>query len=330
MHDKIEILIKNLTVILVLILIFSTLPNSQVKSKLNYSKDPHPKINTDSQIALFLNSSQIYRGATLATVIQNVLKSAQGSYGVAISNLQSKETFYLNEHNFFETGSLYKLWVMATTYQQIQQRKLTEDQILSENANTLNQEFNIDPQSAEQTAGNITLTVSDALDQMITISDNYSALLLSSKITLAAIEDFLKTNGFFESKVSNDQLPVSTPLDISRFLEKLYKGELANKKYTQKMLTLLKNQQLRKGLPKDLPSYIEVANKTGEIDSFKHDAGIVYTATGDYIVVIMSDSDSPNDAQEEIAMISKAVFDYFTNKQNASIFGFKPLFQNIN
>ncbi len=252
---------------------------------------------------------------SLKEAVDNVLKGTEGTYGIAIKNLKTGETYYSSEHKVFEVGSLYKLWIMATAYKQIQSGQLTEDQVLSEDVVTLNGEFNIDPNSVELTEGTITLTVHDAIYQMITISHNYAALLLTEKIKLSSVAAFLGSTGLDESTVgTNGGSPTATPFDIGLFFEKLYKGELANQQYTQEMIDILKNQQLNAGLPKYLPVESKIADKTGDIGWFKHDAGIVFTNKGDYIIVVMSESDSPPNAQEKIALVSKAVFDYFQNR----------------
>lgn len=252
---------------------------------------------------------------SLEGIVQKSLAGTQGTYGIAIRNFKTGESYYLNEGRIFEAGSLYKLWVMATVYQQIQEGKLTEDQVLSKDIATLNKKFNIDPDSAELTEGTVTLTVGNALNQMITISHNYAALLLAEKIRLSSVAAFLKENSFTQSQVGTyGDAPTTTPSNIALFFEKLYKGELANQQYTQAMLDLLKKQQLNNGLPKYLPDQqSQVANKTGDIGWFKHDAGIIFTNSGDYIIVVMSESDSPAGALERIALLSKAVFDYFAS-----------------
>lgn len=258
-----------------------------------------------------LVKTQILMDNSLKNVVENTLSGVKGEYGIAVKNLKTGEKYYFNEHKSFETGSLYKLWIMATIFKQIQDGKLTEDQVLSEDIVSLNEKFNIDPELAELTEGTVTLTVGDALNQMITISHNYASLLLTEEIKLSSVAAFLKDNGFTESAVgTSGGAPVSTPSDIALFYEKLYQGKLANPQYTQEMVDLLKNQQSDDGLPKYLPDVI-VAHKTGDIGWFKHDAGIVYPDKGAYIIVVMSESDYPPGAQERIALVSKAVFNYF-------------------
>ncbi|MBI2595526.1 serine hydrolase [Candidatus Daviesbacteria bacterium] len=244
--------------------------------------------------------------------IEEALKDTKGTYGIVVKNLKTEENYQLNEHKTFQVGSLYKLWIMATVFNKIQSGVLTGDEELSSSVDVLNGKFNIDPDLAEMTEGTITLTVGSALKQMITISHNYAALLLTEKIRLSNVAAFLKEQDFKESKVGvNGEAPVSTPFDIASFFEKLYKGKLGNAESTGKMLELLKQQTLNNKLPKGLPQGIAIAHKTGELGYFTHDAGIVFSEKGDYIIVILSESDYPPGAEERIGMVSKAVYEYF-------------------
>lgn len=42
-------------------------------------------------------------------------------------------------------------------------------------------------------------------------------------------------------------------------------------------------QKINDRIPKFLPKEVVVAHKTGDMDYFEHDVGIVYTPKGDYI-----------------------------------------------
>ncbi len=245
----------------------------------------------------------------LANAVQNALKGTEGTYGIVIKNLKTGESYVANEHKVFETGSLYKIWIMATAFGQIQNNTLKEDERLSEQVNILNDKFNIASEEAEMTEGEITLTVKQALEQMITISHNYASLLLIERIKHSSVKAFLTQNSFNESSLGEP--PHTTPSDIASFFEKLYKGELANKEYTNRMLNLLKEQKLNDKLPKYLSGDTALSHKTGEIGFYTHDAGIVYSPNGDYLIIILSESASPAAAQERIATVSKAVYDYF-------------------
>lgn len=252
----------------------------------------------------------------LKTVFENELKNTDGVFGIVIKNLKTGEAYYLNEHITFETGSLYKLWVMATLYDRLNRGEIKKEDILEEEISNLNEKFKIASDSAEKTEGTIKMSVSDALEQMISVSDNYAALLLTAKIRLFNVSAFLKNSSFNESKVGiKGELPTTTASDIALFYEKLYRGQLANQESTKEMLNFLKNQRLNNKLPWYLPRGTIMVHKTGELEQFNHDTGIVYTPSGDYIIVVLGESKDRFGTEEKIAKISKLVYDYFESKK---------------
>ena len=56
------------------------------------------------------------------------------------------------------------------------------------------------------------------------------------------------------------------------------------------MLDILHQQEFRNGIPGRLPREVRVANKTGDISTIAHDAGIVYLPNRKpYVIVILSE-----------------------------------------
>lgn len=54
------------------------------------------------------------------------------------------------------------------------------------------------------------------------------------------------------------------------------------------MLNLLLAQERRYKIPAGLPSGVKSGNKTGEADSYQHDAAIVYGKKTDYVIVVFA------------------------------------------
>lgn len=281
--------------------------NSLIKIRSKESKTIQITIN---------NTAQPQKNPTinLQKAVENALAGTEGIYGIAIKNLENNESYYFNEHKEFEPGSIYKLWILATAFNQIGNGELKENEVLSQKISVLNDKFHIPPESAELAEEQITSTVKEALEQMIVISNNYSALLLSEKVRLTTVKAFLQENNFNQSHLGEP--PITTPYDTALFFEKLYKAELANQENTDKMLDILKRQTRNNKLPRYLPQETVIAHKTGEIGLFSHDAGIVYTFNGDYIIAVLSESDSPSQADERIARISQEVYKYFMKDSN--------------
>lgn len=262
------------------------------------SQQPEAKVQTTSK--------------GLEQAVKKALEGTGGRYSVGIKNLKTGETYFFDEDRQYEAGSLYKLWVMATAFDKIQKGELKEEDEMSRTIVFLNQAFGIDPSSAELTSGGITMTVSVALEQMITISHNYAALLLTERLKLSQVKAYLESLNLPKSKVGSDtDPPYTTASDMVMFMEKLYKGELANSENSTKMVELLKRQKLNKKLPKYLPKNTVIGHKTGEIGWFSHDAGIVFSEKGDYIIAVLTETSSPPGAEDRIAQVSKGVFEYF-------------------
>ena len=51
-----------------------------------------------------------------------------GQWAAVIKNLKTGEEYKFSENSKFDSASLYKLWVMGTTYKFIREGKITEDQ----------------------------------------------------------------------------------------------------------------------------------------------------------------------------------------------------------
>lgn len=248
----------------------------------------------------------------LALLLEEELTTKQGTYGVVIKHLKTGEEVLINERQQFETASLYKLWTMGTAYDQIQKGNLTKEEELKSEITTLNEKFNIATEEAELTEGEIEMTVEKAIEQMIIISHNYAALLLSDRIRISNMSTFLKTYGLIDSQTGSP--PQTTPYDMMLFFEQLYKGKVVSQVASKEMIALLKRQQINDRIPKYLPEDITVAHKTGELGEYKHDAGIVFTPAGDYIIVMLSQTEDQQTAAETMAELSKKVYDYFEKK----------------
>ncbi len=245
----------------------------------------------------------------LSRVVDKAMEGSKGTYGIIIKNLKTEEIYHKNEHTRFESASLYKLWIMGTVYSQFEDGTLKPDDPLTADVEKLNKQFDIATESAELTEGALQFTIASALRQMITISHNYAALALSQRVKLSNVRAFLSKYELEESFIG--QPPKTSAYDIGIFLEKLYEGKIISPSASKEMLALLKDQELNNKLPAKLSENVVIAHKTGEIGTYTHDAGIVYTPKGDYLIVMLSNSDYPPGAEDRIATLSKAVYDYF-------------------
>lgn len=261
----------------------------------------------------------------LELIAKNNLFAEDEKYGVVVKNLKNGESYIYNGNGKFDSASLYKLWILAVAFQKIKDGTLSENDILSAPIESLDNTLSTTPTPSTIPEGQITPTpnpeptevkmismrTEDAIEKMITISDNYSALLVSSKSGAPSITKFLKDYGLVNSNYK--QPPQTTAKDIAIFYEKLYEEEIVDKESSSKMIEILKRQTLNDRIPKYLPEDVEIAHKTGELFNSKHDAGIVYSKNIDYLLVVLSETKNPSKTAEKIAIFSKKVYDYFEN-----------------
>lgn len=243
----------------------------------------------------------------LQKLVEQSVKGREGTYGIYIKNLLDHKVAAINATQQFQSASLYKLWLMAAAYQMIKDGKLQEGETISSNRFDLYQKLNLD---VEESFRNdyLQMTAGNAIEQMIIVSDNDAAYLLTSRVGIAEIENFLKKYNFKNSSIA--QPPVTSAKDIADFFEKLYNGEIIDRDSSDKMLELLKRQRLNDRIPKNLPENVKVAHKTGELDTFKHDAGIVF-GKKPYILVVLTDTKNPQAAVDWTADFSRTIYDYF-------------------
>jgi len=243
------------------------------------------------------------------------------NYSVVVKNFNTEEAYSFNEDREYNSASLYKLWVFAVAMQMIKDEVINPDEIMSGDKNKFDEmlgietaEVSLENASEENEAIEpiyISMKISNAIEKMITESDNYAALLLTQKVGYKNVDFFLEENRFDNSSFGSP--PKTTAGDMASFYEKLYKGEIVNKSISADMLNILKRQTWNDRIPKYLPEDIEVAHKTGELFGAKHDAGIVFSKNGDYMIIVLSQTDNESIAAEKIAKFSGDIFNYFNS-----------------
>jgi beta-lactamase class A len=270
-------------------------------------------------LSAIAEKTDLVKESELEKIAEEQLLNKKGDYSIVIKNLQTDEFYSHNSDKQYNSASLYKLWIMAVVFQKIKDGSLKEDETLSAEISKLNDTLsttsptptpeNFTPTPTLGEPERVSMRAGFAIENMITISDNFSAILLASRSGNFSVTNFLKNYEFNNSNFR--QPPQTTAGDIALFYEKLYKGGIVDEYYSNRMIEILKKQTLNDRIPKYLPKDVEVAHKTGELFDAKHDAGIVYSPHGDYIIVVLSKTNNPQEASENIAKFSKAVYEYF-------------------
>lgn len=218
--------------------------------------------------------------ANVENIFTNEIPNLSGNWAVVAKDLKTNQTYNYSENKIFAAASLYKLATMWAVYE-------------------------------AQEKGNLekSASVSAQLDAMITVSDNDSAVALSETLGWTSIEKLMKSEGLGGFDMTGEGAPYTTAKSTADLLERIYRKTAVNASASATMQELLFDQQINDRIPKYLPKGVEVGHKTGEIDNFRHDAGIVMGKNSHYIFVFLSETSIPQDGSEKIAKLSKKLFD---------------------
>lgn len=249
----------------------------------------------------------------LKAEVNRILEQTEDRFGIYIKNFKNGQFYAENEKEVFEPASLYKVWVMGTVFEKVKNGEFNWNDPIIADVPLLNKRFGFTTDEAELKTGVLNFTVKSAVEQMITISHNYAAYALIEKTGRDNIETFLSRNGLGSSSIGNDTDLKTTAEDLGKLFEKIYKGEVIDPEYSQKMIEVMLKQKRNDRIPKFLPKGTKVAHKTGELSNIRHDGGIVYSPNGDFVIVVLVETKNVTLASDSIAKISEAVYEYFNN-----------------
>lgn len=201
---------------------------------------------------------QYSNGDAGLTALLADLASAKG-FGISVMELGGRSA-NLNGNKKFVAASTYKLFVAYAVFKEIEAGRMA------------------------WTDGFNGQTVSSCFDAMIRVSNNPCAKAFGDRIGWQNIENQMHDLGLSATELSPSLY--TTANDLSLFLYKLENGSLVSAPDKARLIELMKNQIYRQGIPKGTGA--TVADKVGFIDSYIHDAGIVYGARGPYVLVIMT------------------------------------------
>ena len=234
-----------------------------------------------------------------------------GSAGIVLKDLDTGWEFTNNSNKLFPSASLVKVPIMAACFQAIEDKKMTLDQFVV-------------LRGADQVMGSGVLkampagssySVEKLIVLMVTRSDNTAANMLINLLGPGYLNAYFKRIGLKSTNLSRKMMDFSgrkkgienytTPRDVAFLLEKMYKKEFISPQVSDSCLAFLKMQKMKDRIPRKLPENVVVAHKTGLERAVCHDAGIVFTPEGDFLICVLTKSNaSYRTCKEFIARIA--------------------------
>ena len=237
---------------------------------------------------------------TLYDQIRNTVAGYSGTWSVYVEDLSTRQALIVGDQPM-KSASVMKLFVMAAVYEQIDSGKIDRtEEVVSLLHDMISN-------SSNEAANRLLLLLGNgdyakgirAVNRYIS-SHGYS-------------KDTREYNGFEDDAavVDGSHFNQINAKDIGLLLEHVYSRSFISRNVCNEIEDMMLNQATRYKIPRGLPDDVEVANKTGEMDTVENDAALVFGGRTDFILVVLSeDWDSKNTAQEEIQDLAGMVYNY--------------------
>ncbi|MEM6526071.1 MAG: class A beta-lactamase, subclass A2 [Bacteroidota bacterium] len=276
---------------------------------------------------------------TLKQRIQEVLKDKSATVGVAIRGIDQRDTLSINGDKLLPMQSVFKYHLALTVLHQVDQGKLSLDQVISLDKELIEAYQHLWSPLREKypKGGEVTLAV--MLEYMVSWSDNLGCdVLLELVGGTGAVQSYLHDIGIQDIAIVhpeivmqaewNNQYENWTTAKASNQALKLFFENTNNLLSTESynfLLNVLKGTKTgKKRIRGLLPKETVVAHKTGSsgkndegVTGALNDIGIVFLPNNSYfyLSVLVSDSmESEETNQQIIAEIAKLAWDHFNNR----------------
>ncbi|MBU1121530.1 MAG: class A beta-lactamase-related serine hydrolase [Candidatus Omnitrophica bacterium] len=270
-----------------------------------------------SKAALFSKKDKAFY--TLSHKLEEQISLEKGDFSVFIKDLKYPDfEVAFSEEKKFPAASLIKVPVAAVVLMAIKDGRLF-----------LSQKVTVEKKDITGGSGIIkgmklpvSLSLEELLKLMIAKSDNtatnkiisilgfdyinkgFNELGLKDTILVRKMMDFYSRKKGLEN--------YTTASELGLIFTQAYEGKLVDEASSAFLVSLLKKQKFNDRLPRYLAKSISVAHKTGLERGVVHDAGIVFSSKGDYVICVLSNKvDDYSQAKKFIAKLSLLTYNFY-------------------
>ena len=234
--------------------------------------------------------------------VKPIVASFKGKVSLFAKNLDTGETYALNPDERVRTASTIKIAVMIEAFARVAEGKAkwTDEVVLTKEKRVSGSGI------LGELSDGLKLTLRDAVNLMMILSDNTATNLVLDVLTTDAVNARMESLGFKQIKImrrvgsggestagkdpENKKfgLGVATPREMVLVMEKLERGEIISPAVSKEMIELMKREQGRNAIGRSLWD-VPVASKYGALDRLRSAVGILYTKNGRIAMAISCD-----------------------------------------
>jgi len=252
--------------------------------------------------------------------LQEIAARVDGVVGYDIVDLVSGDRFAHLERETFPTASTIKLTLVYELFKQADEGKIRLDETMR-----LDRSKAVGGTGVLIDLGTPTLSIQDYATLMVTLSDNTATNVLIDRLGMENVAKRMQALGLGGTKLRRHMMDtaaarrgdenVSTPDELVKLLQAMngaHGGAEGGSFAMPQAIELLKKSKesrLRRGLPPG----VATADKPGELDGVRVDAGVVYVAKRPYVFAVMTTFLKDEiEGERAIEEMSRASYDYFS------------------
>jgi len=250
------------------------------------------------------------------TRLKEIASRVDGVVGYEMLDLTSGEAVAHLERETFPTASTIKLALVYELFKQSAEGKIRLDETIA-----LDRSKAVGGSGILYELGTPTLSIRDYATLMVTLSDNTATNILIDRLGMQNVSARMQGLGLTGTKLRRHMMDtaaarrgdenVSTPDELVRLLQAIQTIDPA-----VELLKKPKESRLRQGLP----AGVATADKPGELDGVRVDAGIVFARNRPYIFSVMTTFLKDEDEGERaIREMSRAAYDYYVRLADAPL-----------
>jgi beta-lactamase class A len=263
--------------------------------------------------------------------VGEIVAGFDGVMGVVIVDFTNGRMISRNANSVFPTASSIKIAILLELYHQEQEARAG-----AQGKAKLDDLYTFDPKElvefsqimAGLTPGVTRITNHDLAQFMVAVSDNTAANILIDRVGKDNVNAMLCGLGLTKTMLRRKMMDfaaakrgdenVSTPQEMARLLEIIYKGKILKKELNEqfiKQLSTLKESYI----PHDLPPGVQVANKPGNLQNVRTDSGIVFVKDRPFAMSVMTiDARDERATERVIGEIALEAYRYFEMRSKSS------------
>jgi len=269
--------------LVLLLLMFSLLPSLILAFWAQWRDQGFSWLEPKLKLSFLISEKETKKDLTqrLDHWAQTRLPRLPGQWAIRIELLNQNFSWGVNDQIQFQAASLIKLPVVAAFYHQVAQGEIDLKEVYF-----LRAEDKVKGAGSLQYQSVGTKWTLEQLAQLaLSQSDNTAFKILRQRLSDQLIEQLITAWGLEQTDLEDN---LTSAKDIAYFFRQLYKHQLLDPPWNERVLTDLTETIFEDRLPAGVPEGIRVAHKVGTETGVVSDAGIVFTPGRPFILVILS------------------------------------------